>query len=122
MLLWQNQVMTGGRLLGALFALALIVSACGEEENPVFAQAQAEIDVLLETEEGREQLVATLANGSPMTLEESECFIDNSTSRDLAGIIVLGSGQSGTDISGVLDPIREAMNACGIRLDAFNLQ
>ncbi len=116
--------MTSRRLLGPIFAFALVLSACGGDDDvsPVVAEVQEEIDMLLETEEGRGQLAVTLATGSPMTFEQSECFIENSSSRDLAGLIALGSGEAGTNIPGVLEPIREAMEACGVQLDSFNVQ
>ncbi len=115
--------MTLRRMVGLIFGLGLVFSACGDDDvNPVIAEAEAEIIELLETEEGRGQLAATLSVGSPMTFEESECFIENSSSRDLAGLIALGAGEAGININEVLEPIRQAMEACGVQLDSFNVQ
>lgn len=116
--------MTLRRVVGFLFGLGLVLSACGDDvsDNPVIAEAQAEIDVLLETEDGRGQLAATLSVGSPLTFDEAECFVDNSSSRDLAGLIALGAGEAGININEVLEPIRQSMESCGVQLESFGLE
>ena len=117
--------MTLRRLASWIFGLALVLSACGdggESDNPVIAEAEREIVELLETEDGRGQLAATLSIGSPLTFEEAECFIDNSSSRDLAGLIALGAGEAGININEVLEPIRQSMESCGVVLDSFDVQ
>ena len=116
--------MTLRSLASWIFGLALVLSACGggESDNPVIAEAEAEIIELLETEDGRGRLAATLSVGSPLTFEEAECFIDSSSSRDLAGLIALGAGEAGININEVLEPIRQSMESCGVLLDSFNVQ
>lgn len=115
--------MTLRRLALYLFGLAIILAACGGEEvNPIVAEAEAEIVELLETEDGREQLAFNLSAGSPLTFDQSLCFVDNSTPRDMATVVALGAGEAGTDISAALEPIRQAFVACDVRLDTFGLE
>ena len=108
------------RFVGLIFALAFIVAGCGDE-NPELSQAEEEIAELLETPEGREQLTAVLSNGSPLTFEQSTCFIDNTEADELAAVLTLGAGES-SNINEVLEPVRQAFELCGVRLDAFNVQ
>lgn len=116
--------MTLRRLVLNLFGLALIVSACGGEDevSPIVAEAEAEIVELLEQEDGREQLAFNLSVGSPLTFDQAVCFVDNSTPRDMAGVLALGAGEAGTDISAVLEPVRQAFVACDVVLETFGLE
>lgn len=107
------------KVVGALtLAASIVLGACGGG-NAELEQAQNEIEALVETEEGRLELALSLASTSPLTIEQSICFVQNSETEVLAGILALGGGDNGLNASEVVEDLREGLETCGVRLDAF---
>jgi len=115
------------RFCALIFVLGVLLGACGSESPEEAAareqleQAERDINQALATDEGRRELALTIASGSPLTNEQALCFVDNSDTDSLVGVLRLASGEAGTDIDNVLEPIREAFNSCGVALDNFDL-
>jgi hypothetical protein len=87
----------------------------GDSTNPN-AMSPEEFASLLETEQGRQQLIDSFSVGRAMTVEQATCFFDNLSSDVLYALAFVPTGPTAPQ----LDELFAAFDACDISPEQFS--